>query len=299
MNGIETLGSLVPTLAFDRCRPGPSWSSHSRRPVSRLRRGDRPTPPSPVAETTGSGLLRMTFGLVFSALVAQPGISCDAPEGAVIPCLSRDSRGRLSVVPPLDVHSLDDPEGPTNRLRRCQASLLVPSLRFLTPSTACSIQGLWACCIPLPTMRFVAFPVSGDLSCRSTPGRPSPFPATPYPSKSSPRLQPHHVTVAVAFLPFDSAPSVRKRSAPKRQGVPAQPAEASWCPFDSHCDEAPVPVRIRRSVRSRSPPLRRAPGASARPQTGPPPKQRVRAGMATSEANSAGRATPKACRSDL
>jgi hypothetical protein len=68
-----------------------------------------------------------------------------------------------------------------------------------------------ACCIPLPVMGFVAFPALGfPTASRQVPkdrvlsaGVPMHSPRRcSHPSKNSTRPQPHHVTVAVAPLPF-------------------------------------------------------------------------------------------------
>ena len=61
----------------------------------------------------------------------------------------------------LVVHSLPEPSAPKSSrpvrptgTTRCR---LVPSPWFRTTSTACTARRLWACCIPLPVMRFDPF----------------------------------------------------------------------------------------------------------------------------------------------
>jgi hypothetical protein len=54
--------------------------------------------------------------------------------------------------------STPGPEGPS--AGRCQTTGRVPSSRFRTALTACSLRMLRACCIPLPDGGFAAFPAA-------------------------------------------------------------------------------------------------------------------------------------------
>jgi hypothetical protein len=102
-------------------------------------------------------------------------------------------------------------DGATHRHR-------VPSTWFLTTPTACSTRALRVCCTPLPALRFDAFPALGvqrrpkaHWLPRHSPRRGS------YPSKSSPRQQPHRITAAVALLPLLPAPTMLR---PAEAGLP-------------------------------------------------------------------------------
>jgi hypothetical protein len=84
---------------------------------------------------------------------------------------------------------------------------------FAPPRRLPPLGRLRACCIPLPVMGFAAFPALDSGSTRP-PGRarhravgvPRHSPRRfSHPSKNSPRPQPHHITVAVAPLPFPPA----------------------------------------------------------------------------------------------
>jgi hypothetical protein len=79
-------------------------------------------------------------------------------------------------------------------------------LWFFTTSTACSARSLQACCIPLPTLGFAAFPGLASRRCRLDAWDHFPRRAS-HPSKNPPRQQQFYVSVAIASLPL-SAPSV-------------------------------------------------------------------------------------------
>jgi len=90
----------------------------------------------------------------------------------------------------------------------------VPPSWFLTTSAVFSATGAWACCIPLPVLGFAAFHSCSPLRLAEAIRRVARvFPATYYPSKNSPRRQPHRVTAAVAFLtlPLDPTATPPKR----------------------------------------------------------------------------------------
>jgi len=83
---------------------------------------------------------------------------------------------------------------------------------FSPPRRFPPLGGSRACCIPLPVLGFAAFPVltgfrSPPIRRPTTNGVPMHSPRrVSYPPKDSPRSQPHHVTVAVAPLPFPPTP---------------------------------------------------------------------------------------------
>ena len=92
--------------------------------------------------------------------------------------------------------------------------------------------GLWACCIPLPAMRFAAFRAPGDQSRhRSVMTGPSGASARrgSHPSKNSARQQPYRVTAAVALLSlpvtptFDPHRSASRKHPPQAAGRFARP----------------------------------------------------------------------------
>jgi hypothetical protein len=93
----------------------------------------------------------------------------------------------------------------------------VPSPWFRTTSTVSSARRSRACCIPLPVMGFAAFQVAGFPVPRrcsgqspTAGGRTDIVPASAsHTPRRNPRQQPHHVTVAVAPVPFAMAPLSR------------------------------------------------------------------------------------------
>jgi hypothetical protein len=94
---------------------------------------------------------------------------------------------------------------------RCHAPGLVPSPRFLTALTACSIRRSRVCCTPLPARGSPRF-LTREASSRPKTALDHadiPRDAASYPSKNSPRRQPCRVTTAVALL---SSPLVPRRA---------------------------------------------------------------------------------------
>jgi hypothetical protein len=107
---------------------------------------------------------------------------------------------------------------PHASVARRPSSPLVPSSWFRTTSTVSSARRSRACCIPLPVMGFAAFPEPGSRSAtwqaRSwREGRHLPRDALHTPRRH-PRLQPYHVTVAVAPLPLAVDPARPVSSSP-------------------------------------------------------------------------------------
>jgi len=158
-----------------------------------------------------SGAMKPPFGRFTVACLAS---SKDEVVHAESHCPGRSTSGLLSwdsprCSPPSASLRASTPE-PKSLLNSAfgfepPARSLVPSLWFFTTSTACSARSLRACCIPLPTLGFAAFPGLASRRCRLDawdhfPRRES------HPSKNSPRLQQFYVSVAVASLPL-SAPS--------------------------------------------------------------------------------------------
>jgi len=157
-----------------------------------------------------SGAMKPPFGRFTVACLAS---SKDEVVHAESHCPGRSTSGLLSwdsprCSPPSASLRASTPE-PKSLLNSAfgfepPARSLVPSLWFFTTSTACSARSLRACCIPLPTLGFAAFPGLASRRCRLDawdhfPRRES------HPSKNSPPLQPFHVAVVVASLPL-SAP---------------------------------------------------------------------------------------------
>lgn len=88
-----------------------------------------------------------------------------------------------------------------------------PTWSLTTPAVS-SARPLWACCIPLPTMRFGTFPTSILPPANSDESSGWTLSSSPYrlhPSKNSPHLQPYRVTAASPFLGFALTPSARPR----------------------------------------------------------------------------------------
>jgi len=137
--------------------------------------------------------------------LAQVGTTRPSLLGFVRATESRDSRARplLSIDIPMSVHS-HTTIPPCFGRRGATLADPVPSSRFRTAPTGSSAHGSRACCIPLPILRFAAFRTHGPGPARrrSRNHAHGPRDVGSYPSKDVPSRQPHHVTVAVALLPF-------------------------------------------------------------------------------------------------
>jgi hypothetical protein len=110
---------------------------------------------------------------------------------------------------------------------------LVPSSWFCTTSTVSSARRSRACCIPLPVMGFAAFLEAGSRSStwqarswREVRNLPRDALHTP---RRHHRLQPYHVTVAVAPLPLAIDPA-------RLVGTPPLPAPSLRAPPDRSLD---------------------------------------------------------------
>lgn len=113
--------------------------------------------------------------------------------------LSQDSPRCSSAVSRLCVHSPGP--GPV-RLVCCANTRVSFHPRGLSPPRWLAPHGRsQACCIPLPAMKFAAFPASGIRWTRAHRTTVA-FPATLHPSKDSPSPKPYRITAAAPFLTF-------------------------------------------------------------------------------------------------
>jgi hypothetical protein len=180
---------------FRRCHAGPWLLAKSRVPCGPSGLG---SPSERVAFQSGSDrtdLLpwpwsRRTVGVEPATCIADP------PSSGSVPPLHRPCRAST----PASVAACF---GHGESLLRDP----VPSSWFCTTPMVSSARRLRACCIPLPVMRFAVFPARrpSDSVLPKQPGLGAAghFPRRcSYPSKNSPRLQPFHIAVAVAPLPF-------------------------------------------------------------------------------------------------
>jgi len=178
----------------------------------------------------------------------------------------RASLPLLGFTPPLRRHPFERPLPESIRRSSpsapgCHAGSPVPPSWFRTTSTVCSARSSRACCIPLSTLGFAAFPITrlprATEAARSVLGT---FPATHTPRRTSPRLQPHRVTAAVATLPFPlplAAPSQGLRSEPGRSRLTRSRALRSRrCRrFGGSPGTVGFEALLRRRVRNASTPL--------------------------------------------
>jgi len=116
------------------------------------------------------------------------------------------------------------------RLLACPARSPVPSSWFRTTSAAFSALGLRACCIPLPTLGFAAFPVTPPV-CRSSRGGRS----VPRDAVHTPRRIP--LAVSRAASPRSLPPCRSTRPPGRRTSI----VRASW---RTHPDALPGRCRL-------------------------------------------------------
>jgi hypothetical protein len=124
-------------------------------------------------------------------------------NGLVEPAfLSWDSL-RPSVDIPPSVHSRSRSEDRLHRLPVATPEVPFRPRGFRTTSTVCSARSSRACCIPLSTLGFAAFPRSAWMIVRPKPNHPCgySFPRRTHPGEP-PRRQPYRVTAAAASLPL-------------------------------------------------------------------------------------------------
>jgi len=143
-------------------------------------------------------------------------------SGPCRPCGRRGPAklGCRDTPPPTSLPSVHSPESSLLPTRfgpeaTCLGILFRPR-GFAPPRRLPPLGRSRACCIPLPVMGFAAFPALGFPTVQPavpkdralSAGVPMHSPRRlSHPSKNSTRLQPHHVTVAVAPLPFPADPS--------------------------------------------------------------------------------------------
>jgi len=191
-------------------------------------------------------------------LAPQPGSGADHPSTDV------GTRKRV----PILCRRASTPAYVAARFGCKEPSLqLVPSSWFCTTSTVSSARRSRACCIPLPVMGFAAFPEPDSRSStwqarswREDRNLPRDALHTP---RRHPRLQPYHVTVAVAPLPLavdpldppvcrrcQRHPVELRRSKPRLRGV-SPPSSLGTSP--------PFPVALRPSFHGLCSPSRSLP----------------------------------------